>query len=139
MKVNAPMSHVCFGAKGDQFGRFWIPVSGSLVAVKLVHVSGTVSCSTNNGDRWSFWGCGGKNIATVITDSSDNIILPQNQQNVFAGYHSNSPQFVFPDLQPPLQVSSGQQLRVWYSEDLSDGQESDNGGLSCADVYAKIA
>jgi len=55
MKLNAPISHVCFEAKGDQFGQFWIPVSGSLVSVKLVRVSGTVNCSTNNGDRWSFW------------------------------------------------------------------------------------
>jgi len=140
MKLNAPMSHVCFGAKDNQFGRFWIPVSGSLVAVKLVHVSGTVSCYTADGDRWSFWGCGGESIVTLITDSSDNILLPQSQQHVFVipGYHTNSPQLVFPDIQQPLQVSSGQELRVWYGEDWNDGQESDNGGRSCADVYAKF-
>jgi len=69
-----------------------------------------------------------------------NILLPQSQQHVFVvpGYHTNSPQLVFPDVQPPLQVSSGQELRVWYGEDWIDGSENDNGGLSCVGVYARI-
>jgi len=76
----------------------------------------------------------------VITDSSDNIMLPQSQQLIFnvPGYHTNSPQLVFPGFQAPLHVSSGQELRVWYSEDWNGGTEYDNGGLSCTDVYAKI-
>ena len=148
MKLNAPMSRVCYATKDNQFGRFWVPVSGSLVAVKLVHVSGTVSCDTANGAYWSFWGCGvypsPESILTVITNSSDNILFPQSLDELLSftvpGYHGNSSQLVFPDVQPPFQVSSGQELRVWYSEDwkFEGSHESDNGGLSCFDVYAKI-
>ena len=145
MKLNAPKTHVCFGAKDDQFGRFWIPVSGSLEAVKLVHVSGTVTCGNKNSSNWSFWGCGIVNtletITTVITNSSDYILLPQNQHLGFKipGYHSNSSQLVYPDFQPPLQVSSGQEMRLWYSEDWNvNGDESNNAGLTCADIYATI-
>jgi len=125
----------------NQFGLFWIPVSGALVAVRLNHVSGTVSCS--RGSK-SFWGCGTlpslESIRIIITNSSDYALLPQKPQVFYTipGYNSNSPQLVFPDFQPPLAVYSGQELRVWYSEDWKDVHEGDNSGLSCADVYAKI-
>jgi len=76
----------------------------------------------------------------VITDSSNHILLPENEQFPFRipGYHANSPELVFPDLLTPVPVSSGQELRVWYSEDLKDYYEGDNDGITCADVYAKF-
>ena len=109
MKLNAPMSHVCFGAKDNQFGLFWIPVSGALVAVRLNHVSGTVSCS--RGSK-SFWGCGTlpslESIRIIITNSSDYALLPQKPQFFYTipGYNSNSPQLVFPGFPTPLAVYS---------------------------------
>ena len=35
---------VCFGAKDSQFGQFQVEVGGSIRAVKLVHLSGQVTC-----------------------------------------------------------------------------------------------
>lgn len=122
-----------------------IPVDGSLAAVKLVHVSGTVTCSKERQDSYTFWGCGYVTsldiINTLITSSSNVILLPENQGQGqgyrIPGYHSNSSQLIFPDFQTPLPVSLGQELRLWYSEDWADGYEADNGGLTCADIYAK--
>ena len=42
----------------------------------------------------------------------------------------------FPDR--PHQVNSGQELRLWYGEDLVNWAEGDNGGYSCCDVYARF-
>ena len=40
IKLTDQTPKVCFGAKHDQFGRFWIPFTGLLVRVKLVHLYG---------------------------------------------------------------------------------------------------
>ena len=47
---------VCFGAKDNQFGRFQVEVDGSIQAVKLVHLSGQVTCDPHP-ISWSNWGC----------------------------------------------------------------------------------
>ncbi|KAL9960060.1 hypothetical protein ACROYT_G033461 [Oculina patagonica] len=44
IKLNS--APVCFGAKGDQFGKFSVPSGGSLLSIKLVHLNGYVSCNT---------------------------------------------------------------------------------------------
>ena len=49
---------VCFGAKDDQFGWFQVEVGGSIQAVKLVHLSGQVTCNHRQVNTWSKWGCG---------------------------------------------------------------------------------
>ena len=35
-------------------------------------------------------------------------------------------------------VRAGDELRVWYGEDLTDWNESDNDGEVCSDVYTLI-
>ena len=152
-KVNS--SPVCFGARNHQFGRFSMPSSGRLAAIKLVHLYGYVSCSKRgNVDHWSYWGCGycfslsRDKVNVVITTSSNHIILPPNQflsrgwlgigkWHDILGYNSWSPELVLSVFSHPLWVSSGQQLRVWYGEDLVDYLENDNGGKVCCDVYAR--
>ena len=47
---------VCFGARDNQFGRFQVEVDGSIQAVKLVHLSGQVTCDPHP-ISWSNWGC----------------------------------------------------------------------------------
>ena len=42
-KVNS--APVCFGAKHNVFGRFHLPSSGKLAAIKLVHLYGYVACA----------------------------------------------------------------------------------------------
>ena len=127
---------VCFGAKGDRFGSFWVEVGGSVEAVKLVHVSGQVSCMPGD---WTNWGCSHVDlIVTVITNSSNFVLLPESRQNVYRipGYNYDSKELVFTGLQSPLSVSSAQELRIWYGSDLIGDTEYDNNGTTCADVYA---
>ena len=114
-----------------------------MTAFKLVHLSGAVSCDKNHEDSYAFWGCpffNNEDVMTVITNSSNHILLPENKQFPFRipGYHPNSSELVFPDLLAPLAVTSGQEVRVWYSEDLSKFTVKDNDGITCADAYAKF-
>lgn len=53
-----------------------------------------------------------------------------------AGIGVNSVELVFNILPDPLVVLGGQEFQIWYGEDLIDCSESDNGGQTCADVYA---
>ena len=143
-------SPVCFGAKGDKFGNFSAP-AGRLAAIKLVYLYGYVSCRTLVTSYWSYWGCGdnptnGKNtqVNVVITNSSNQILLPPNQfigdaNNKWykiPGYNSLSPELVLSVFGGPVRLLSSQVLRLWYGEDLANLSEGDNGGTVCADVYS---
>ena len=149
LKVNS--RSVCFGARDDQFGRFSIPYGGKIAGIKLVRLSSHVTCDTSNIAYWSFWGCAnhpyvGKHVATVITKSNNEVILPLNQFFTFGhgkwsqipGYNSLSPEIVL-SFSSPYSVSSGQQLRLWYGEDLVAYTENGNDGNVCCDVYALYA
>ena len=138
------MSQVCFSMKNNQFGRFWIPFTGFLVSVKLVHLNGSMNCSPKEG--WFNWGCTEDAINTMITDSFGSILLPRGEIGSIdrgfqiPGYLSASPELVFPNLQPRLPVVSGQEMRIWNSEDLlKPGWDGDNRGSVCADVYVMIS
>ena len=141
-------SPVCFGARNQQFGRFFVhSVSAEkLASVKLVHLYGNVTCDTRHISYWSYWGCGtfsfGDKINIVITNASDHILLPPSQFIVdngtpwskIPGYTSVSPELVLSFINP-YSVSSGQELRLWYGEDLMNALEEDNGGRACVDIY----
>ena len=141
---------VCFEAKGNRFGRFYVP-RGRLAAIKLVHLYGYVSCHVHGPSFWSYWGCGdnpsmGLNtqVNAVITDSDNHILLPPIQFQKISnlkwykvpGYNSLSPELVLPFFTSPRRVHRKQELRVWYGENLVNLSEGDNGGTVCADVYA---
>ena len=144
-KVNS--SPVCFGARNHQFGRFYIRSSGKLASVLLVHLYGYVTCDTRHISYWSYWGCGsyysGDKINVVITTGANHILLPPGQFMVhhgakwskIPGYDSLSPELVLSFFNP-YWVYSGQQLRLWYGEDLMNVGEGDNGGRACFDTYA---
>ena len=81
----------------------------------------------------------------MITNSSDSILLPRGEKGSILtgfeipGYFPTSPQLVFPDIQPPLPVVSGQEMRIWNTEDLLEpGWTGDNFGYVCVDVYVMI-
>ena len=137
---------VCFGAKDDQFGSFKVEIDGSVNSVKLVHVSGEVTCTKwwlwgPAADAWSKFGCikASLELNTLITTATNDILLPESQESSYTlpGYHPDSTEIVFTNISTPLRLSSGQQLRVWYGEDLRNVSEHDNEGRSCVDVYAK--
>ena len=59
-----------------------------------------------------------------------------------SGYTGNSRAMTFPlgnnaALRTHLCLFHTQELRLWYGEDLYGFTERDNGGRSCADVYAQ--
>ena len=139
---------MCFGARNNQFGRFYLPSRGRLAAIKLVHSYGYVSCYTGTSTNWSYWGCAGitTEVNVVITTKSNRAILPPSQflsssfpagmWSRLPGYDSLSSRLVLRFFSHPLKVRRRQQLRLWYGEDLMNWTEWDNGGRSCAYVYA---
>ena len=128
---------MCFGAKDNQFGHFQVEFGGSIEAVKLFHLYGLVTC----GSGWMRWGCMSppKRLNVFVTNASDSILLPKGKTSGYnlPGYHSNSTDVVFSDFPSPLQLSSGQELRLWFSQDYNNYRESNSGGTTCADVFAK--
>ena len=108
--------------------------------MKLLHLSGNVTCNANGGSHeWSKFGCASHQLLTLITTSNDKILLPESKQIVYTlpGYDADSNEIVFTGISPSLLLSAGQELRIWYGEDLTNGGEEDNAGTSCVDVYAK--
>ena len=113
----------------------------------LVHRSGKVSCNTRVSHLVSYWGCAPNHgtLSTLLTDQKNTILAPEassvNRNSgaySLAGYTSSSSALVFCALEKPHCVLAKSQLRLWYGEDLFGHTESDNGGRTCADVYALI-
>lgn len=131
---------VCFGAKNDSYGNFTIHSNGTLVTLKLVYLSGYVTCNAKYVPHGSHWACKkDSNIATIVTNGKNRVIFPQDYKNAsytLAGYHPNSSELVFNRLSPPLSVRAGEEFRIWYHEDFQDGSESNNAGHTCTDVFA---
>ena len=121
--------------------------AGRLAAVKLVHLYGFVTCHRYTPAYWSFWGCGYDKdyVNVVITTAYNGILLPSDRfikyksqagkWSKVPGYNAYSPELVLSFFHSPYSVRSGQQLRVWYGEDLMNFTEGDNGGRVCCDVY----
>lgn len=148
---------MCFGATGNAFGSFTVKSEGFVTAIKLVHASGSVTCDKNTlaktpGEFNSKWGCapshpflGKTSINTLVTTAADKVVFPKDHH--FTHEHSDfwyhmeqfdsmSDVLVFQRFNDPLYVAAGQELRLWYGEDLKDVSESDNGGQTCAQVFA---
>ena len=126
---------VCMAAKDDKPGKFFTPMAGKISALKLVYISGKVGC-----DRWrtSKWGCGKDSTAlyTLITDDKNSVVFPENYNGLYTlpGFTSSSPQLLF-TFSIPLEVTAGQEYRVWYAEDLDSSSEIDNyPGATCMRV-----
>ena len=119
-----------------------------MAAVKLIYLSGYVTCSVQI-SHWSFWGCGDhpsekNHVSLPITTSTNALLMPPSQFFAHAGgagrwsqlpgYNSFSPEIILPRFSP-YSVSSGQELRLWFGDDLVNFTESDNAGLVCCNVY----
>ena len=145
-------SPVCFGSNGKTNGNFTIPATGHVITVKLVYRSGYVNCRVSDPQYRSKWGCpflpSPNNLAVFITDSQQQRILPTDKASFFggvlchattlygiAGVTSESPELGFHNFSVPLAVSAGQELQIWYSEDLYDCFAGDNDGQTCTDVF----
>ena len=136
LKVNT--REVCFGARDDSFGSFRMQLNGNITSVRLMHLTGNVTCSRNK--PYSYWGCGDNEmLRTIVTDSGNGKVFPSQsleRSYKLRGIKSNSEELTFSNLTKPLKVETGQEFRVWYNEDLRNEFENDNNGKTCADVYA---
>lgn len=119
--------------KGNQNGKFFTPVQGTMYAMRLVHISGVVGCSSGTSRKW---GCRNSEILTIITDENNKSFFPENR-NAFPykipGFTSDSPELIL-TFNTPLMVATGQEYQLWFSEDLRDQHEDNNVGPSCMKV-----
>ena len=145
---------VCFGAKGNDYGKLLFPRGGIVTSFLLEHVRGKVNCAVSSGSLTdSNWGCGHNSVlglnrlAVFITDSTNQIIVPHNPSwfssdgahvwYTLSGFNSNSP-YVVMETGPVYNMVKGEEMRVWYGEDLRDHTTGDNGGRVCVNVYALL-
>lgn len=143
--VKLNKSPVCFGAKGDDFGRFSYHGNIFVRSFKLVHRTGKVSCLKTRANSYSYWGCWrNPHLAAILTDQSNNILAPDasivqgNGRYNLPGYSSSSSELVFEKSGKPHVIFANNELRLWYGEDLRGHTEEDNDGETCADVYGLL-
>lgn len=132
--------NVCFETRDNKYGTFTIKNNGLLNSIKLVHKSGSVSCRTGSGE--SNWGCGTNHISTVVTNARNGILFPDylSKSGWFSdpNFTSMSKSLILEDPSIYTHVIKGQEMRLWYGEDILGKTEGDNRGKVCADVYADI-
>ena len=89
---------VCFGAKNDSYGNFTIQQGGAITTLKLVYVSGYVTCNTKNAPYGSHWACNSQfKLGTIVTDADNSAVFPHEYKNtsyLLPGYHINSSELV---------------------------------------------
>ena len=146
--VKLNKSPVCFGAKGNQYGRFAYHRNIFVSSFMFVHRSGKVTCAKSSKGHYSYWGCSPNHsyLFAVLTDQNNKILAPEASTVTtkhgyygLAGYTSSSSVLVFCAPKKPHCVFANSELRLWYGEDLRDYTESNNGGKTCADVYGLLA
>ena len=143
--VQLNKSPVCFGAKGNSFGKFSYDQNIFVSSFMLVHRSGRVSCSKTHQHYYSNWGClaNSPDIRVVLTNNENKKLFPSTSLHQYGGYTlpgytSSSSIIVFCAGKEPQCVFANRELRLWYGEDFLDSTEADNGGTTCADVYGLL-
>ena len=142
---------VCFGAPENEFATVVIPREGFLLSIKLVHVTGHVSCDNNLPQYKSKWGCsrshpvyGGTPFNVVITTGKTNSIIYPTELSLKDKTESlwydilevepDSPELIFGDSSHPHYVASGQVLRVWLGENVMKSGGKKSNGKVCIKV-----
>ena len=115
---------------------------GLLKGIKLEHISGYLTCHIGNPHATSLWGCDTE-VLTLITDTNNRVVFPANidnprQPDVRVYDAKTSQILVYTNFAYPSFFVKGQELRIWYVEDLYNQFTSDNGGTRCVKVYAKF-
>lgn len=121
----------CYGSTGKRFASFQAPNAGKVKSIKLTHVNGGVSCNTLNNNPPSRWGCNNPwNVLykpnlfkTVVTESLTNqVIFPsthdKNFMHIVDGGDLFTTKAVILTSAVPYPVKAGDELQIWYSEDL---------------------
>ena len=143
-KINA--CPICFGARDESYGAFNITESGIIYTFELVHLNGSVSC--NRKFPPSYWGCvhpyfGEERLLSTITFKNRSLLFLADYKKTGCDYHYkikgvrvNETNLRFNILPSPISVFVGEEFQIWFTQDLMNCSEHNNGGQTCADVYA---
>lgn len=137
--------NVCYEAKGGKYGVIKLKQKGLVTGIKLKHVSGNLTCRVKSPQSTTLWGCARQHkpqVMTVVTDDSNRVVFPVNLKGDRFEWPGFNPYIshilVFTNLAYPIFFNKGQELRIWYTEDLYNHTTFDNGGVHCVNVYAKF-
>ena len=84
---------------------------------------------------------------TIITNANREALLPaveilntpfcmREHYYVLEGVNQASPELILGNLSRSLSLLKGQQLQIWYGQDLANCVEGINSGTSCVDIFA---
>ena len=115
---------------------------GLLKGIKLEHISGDLTCSLGNPQGRNLWDCE-ISVMAVITDSKNDVVFPANSFKIkkykVLGFDPSTSQIlVLTNYAYPSFLVKGQQLRVWYTEDLKGYSISNNDGTHSIKVYVQF-
>lgn len=120
---------VTVAAFGDRFASVKVKAPSGRYKIKLVFIGGFLSCS-----GVSFitkFGCisadGTNKILMVATNKNNTVLLPGANGYSHDGKGSQSSFVTFNDA---IYLKHGEEIRIWYKEDLDNFSESDNMGAS---------
>ena len=156
---------VCFSARSFvSDSTFTAPDSGDVVAVKLVHTSGGVACSTAYDTTLTNWGCharrSGDALRVQLVHHNDDLtvdtVLPTTStvdvtsltgiscsagcsvnHYVMDGVDVSAAEMTWEDPLAMLSVTTEDTFSLQYGEGCCGSSTHDNDGTSCADVYFK--
>lgn len=140
---------VCFGGKNDRYGIVKMPHTGLLGSIGFVHLDGQVRC-VDKAKYGSNFGCKVHHLrdtfSVFVTKKDDKVLFPgKNNQRSHShnfyqvvGKSGNDAKHFELQIDEPVMLDEGEELRIWYGEDLRDQAEGDNGDTeTCVNVYGK--
>uniref|UniRef100_A0A7M5XMW0 Uncharacterized protein n=1 Tax=Clytia hemisphaerica TaxID=252671 RepID=A0A7M5XMW0_9CNID len=115
---------ICYGARDKTPASFSLTLDGTLKAIKLRHISGSVHCS---GKSINFWGCSPTDasyIMTIITNKLNKPIAPigllstnSYPSNLIPNYGGPiASEIVIPMAGGQKKVLKDEQMEIWYIE-----------------------
>ena len=109
-----------------------------------------MTCEIAAPNKTNLWGCnyGPKpsdaKVLTVITDADNKVVFPANIDSSVPfnvpGFNAlTSKNLVFTNFAYPNYFNKGQEIRIWYIDDLRNTASAfGNGGMHCINLYASF-
>jgi len=87
-----------------------------------------------------------ENLEVYVVNTARKIVYPTSDMKIYPdsstyhyrlpGQRNMDPELTLSDFSPPLSVTAGQELRLFFAQDFKNALETDNVGTSCTHVYA---
>lgn len=132
--------NICYETKNDNYASFSIKRNCTLVAMRLSHVTGYLTCDLSNKTAAARWGCSNKPdnpFGTIIMDPrGDNILwAPDKHDNGFyelPGFNINDDVVTF---KKTSQLRENDIFQIWFGGDrFKNNNKHATGGKHCVDV-----